>query len=411
MIKIRSISSYSCIGPRPNQEDYIIAPTDNSSRVFILCDGMGGHGHGEVASKTVADSVYGYLTELNPIEYTEENLQDAVDFALKELITADVFDDEKAMGTTLVVMAVNKMNVLIGHIGDSRCYLFSADGLKKYRSKDHSKVQEAVDAEILTEDEAWSSPQKNILTRCITSKQVSISIEIDKLSIEDNDCILLCSDGITDALRDSQIQSIVIGRSTDEAADIIKTECEISSRDNYSLILISLSQDESNYDEIPAMNNNACVKCNDHCDSRFKYCSYCGKELASNAKFCPVCGQPCIGYQVNNNFVSEQHTIEKPFSKWIKIINPIWILAGGVILGALVSGAVISCIDNAEEVHSNDDNAIPLNNRGMTEIDMTSFISDVCYLDSVNAPNDTILTKQGLLKEYESFLKKLHQDH
>lgn len=411
MIKIKTISSYSCIGPRPNQEDYIIAPADNSTRVFVLCDGMGGHGHGEVASKTIADSVYGYLTELNPIEYTEENLQNAVDFALKELVAADIYDDEKAMGTTFVVIVINRMNVLVGHIGDSRCYQFSSDGLKKFRSRDHSKVQEAVDAEILTDEEAWSSPKKNILTRCITSKQNSITVEIDKLSIEDNDCIMLCSDGVTDALKDSQIQSIIIGRSSDEAANIIKTECELSSRDNFSLILISFSQDEPNFDKNTSEISDAKEKYNELCIGEIKFCPHCGQKLSSNAKFCPVCGGACINQEADNDSMSHQPTIEKSFSKWIQNISPIWLIAGGALLGAIVSGAIISCFDNTPEAHSNIDPTLPLNNSGLSENDMTTFISEVCNVDTVNAPNDTILTKQVLQNEYDSFVEKFHQNH
>lgn len=395
--------SYSCAGPRPNQEDYIIAPSDNSSRIFVLCDGMGGHGHGEVASKTIANAVHKYLTELNSIEYTAENLQDAIDFALKQLSVADVYEDEKAMGTTIVVIAINRMNVLVGHIGDSRCYLFSEDGVKKFRSKDHSMVQEAVDAEILTEEEAWNNPRKNILTRCITSKQENVAIEVDKLKIEDNDRIMLCSDGVTDALKDSQIQSIIIGRSSEDAADIIKTECEISSRDNFSLILITLSQDENNIEnQISLPSDNTIEHHNDNSIEVF------GKEMETNTNFCPDNEFESKQQIPDKSVRTESSTPENSIMGRIRRINPIWVFIGGVILGCIISGVAVSHFNKPVEAKQLPPKT-PTKTDDLPEPEVTSFILRKCSMDLLNAPSDTLLSKRALQKEYELFLKKIHQ--
>lgn len=411
MIRINDIISYSCSGPRPNQEDYVIAPSDNSSRIFVLCDGMGGHGHGEVASKTVADSVCHYLEELNAAEYSEENLQDAVDFALKELISADIYDDEKSMGTTLVVVVVNRMNVLVGHIGDSRCYQFSEDGLKKFRSKDHSKVQEAVDAEILTEEEAWSNPKKNLLTRCITSKLTSVELEIDKLRIENNDCVMLCSDGVTDALKDSQIQSIIVGRSLEDAADIIKTECEISSHDNFSLILISFSQDEVNHDETvtdPDSHNDSGINESESVTTVGK-CPHCGRDLAENAKFCPACGLACSPrHTLSDADISNSGPVSA-FKNWIKDINPLWVLGAGILIGGVISGVVVSCSE-APETHGVEPVSVPaIGENVIPESELNSFMAGICGIDTVNTSNDTLISKQMLSDEYQDFLNEIHE--
>lgn len=407
MITIKSISAFSCTGSRPNQEDYIIAPTDTSERIFVLCDGMGGHGHGEIASKTIAVSVHNYLRELNPAEYTANDFQNAVDFALKELVSADTYHDEKAMGTTLVVVAINRMNVLVGHIGDSRCYQFSENGVKKFRSRDHSRVQEAVDAEILTEEEAWSNPNKNILTRCITAKQSSVEIEIDVLQIEDNDCIMLCSDGVTDALRDSQIQSVIVGRPVEDAAEIIKGECEISSHDNFSLILISFSQNEKNPDpsarsvvneknDIPAINN--------------KYCPHCGAALSGIAIFCPSCGLSFTQKQVQNSHSDNYTGQEVTFFSRIKNLNPFWFLAGGIFIGCAISAIIFP-----HSVHSNaqadEAEIIPINDEPKVfESDLNDFMTGMYGIDSINNPNDTVISKQVLQDEYHTFLNKIHKN-
>lgn len=254
MIRIESTAAFACPGPRENQEDFIYpADINGSERIFVLCDGMGGHGHGEVASRTVATAVYEQLKSLgNCGDYTPAQLQQAVDLAQQRLNEADVYDDARKMGTTLVVVALNRMEVLVGHIGDSRCYQFSRDGELKFQTKDHSKVQEAVDAEILTEEEAWSNPMKNLLTRCIMAGNASATLDVDTLRVADGDLLLLCSDGVTDAMRRKQLQALVIDRATAEIAEMVKTECTCSSHDNFSAIFLRLEQDEEYPAHAPA---------------------------------------------------------------------------------------------------------------------------------------------------------------
>lgn len=244
MIRVISKCGLSDKGIRENNEDYILY--QDNSRIFVLCDGMGGHGHGEVASKVVSESVFNYLVALNKDEYTVADLQDALDYSLSQLNIENTFDDDKQMGTTLVLVVINKMNVLVGHVGDSRCYLFDKYCQTKFRTKDHSKVQEAVDAEILTEEEAINSPYKNIITRCVIAGNDHVDIEVDELIVEDEDRLLLCTDGVMDALRDTEIQNILMNRSSEDVLEMIKYECASKSKDNFSLIILDLSQDEVN---------------------------------------------------------------------------------------------------------------------------------------------------------------------
>lgn len=251
MIRVEEVASGHGKGPRSNQEDYVIAPGGISPRVFVLCDGMGGHGHGEVASKTVAEEVFRCLKAHGEGDYTPQDLQDAVDLSLRQLKGADIYKDEKAMGTTLVVAVVNKENVLIGHIGDSRCYQFASDGNIIFRSRDHSMVQVAVDAEIMTEEEAWNSPRKNLITRCITSSASDVKIDVDTLEIGDEDTLLICSDGVSDTLRDAQISEIVCERDPIDIVERIKNECEERAQDNFSLIAILFSSSRKSTDGVP----------------------------------------------------------------------------------------------------------------------------------------------------------------
>ena len=246
MISISDINGFSKKGIRENNEDYIIYSTDfilpTQTRVIVLCDGMGGHGHGEVASKIVAESVFETLAHSSK-EFSADDLQYALDNALITLNNVDTYNDSKKMGTTLVVAVINNKNVLVGHVGDSRCYLFDENCIKKFRTKDHSKVAEAVEAEILTEEEAINNPYKNVLTRCVIAGKTDVKIEVDRLDIKDKDRLLLCSDGVIDAIRDEELSEILVNRNINDALALIDSKCQMKSHDNYSVIIADLKND------------------------------------------------------------------------------------------------------------------------------------------------------------------------
>lgn len=248
MISIVDIKGVSKKGTRENNEDYIVYSSDSISptqtRVIVLCDGMGGHGHGEVASKIVADSVFATLSNQSKV-FSQDDLQHALDNALIALNNADHFQDDKKMGTTLVVVVINPGNVLVGHVGDSRCYLFDENSIRKFRTTDHSKVAEAVEAEILTEEEAINSQYKNILTRSIMSGKNDVKIDIHTLEVSDKDRLLLCTDGVVGALRDDELAKILVNRSVEEALSMIDYECKNKSHDNYSAIIVDLHKEQS----------------------------------------------------------------------------------------------------------------------------------------------------------------------
>lgn len=408
MVRITNLSSFSCLGTRSNQEDYIIASLEESNRIFILCDGMGGHRHGEIASKTIAEAVFSYLKELNPGEYEPVNLQEAVDYASGILSQNYNSDVEKPMGTTLVVVAINKMSVLIGHIGDSRCYKFDKDANIVFRTKDHSKVQEAVDAEILTEEEAWGNPHKNILTRCLMAGKTDVKIDVDTMDIEDGDTLLLCSDGVTDALKDKQIRSILMNRSIDDAAELINTECEINSHDNYSGIIISLSQDEPNIPKRKETTSNI----GNHPEQELNgmsICHYCGNRISKNSQFCPSCGKRAASADSHTSFpvnsISDKFIKPINYKQLIKKYSPILYTASGIVIGFL-SAWGIGVLDSPEPIVIN---PVHPNENDFNEHQFSGFINDVCRIDGINH-TDSILQKDSLQIQYQEFLQNIHKN-
>lgn len=419
MIHINSIAGFSKQGSRKNNEDYILYREKDSpdSRFIILCDGMGGHGHGEVASQTVAEATFDYLKGLAKSEYEAEDLQDAINVALSTLTSVDTFDDEKAMGTTIVVVVVNRMNVLVGHIGDSRCYLFDENGLKKFRTKDHSKVAEAIEAEILTEEEAFTNSHKNILTRCIISGKQDVTIDVDILTIESNDRMLLCSDGLNDAMRDSEIASCLINRSSDDALEILDSECAAKSHDNYSIILVDFTQDEINQpnsDRVSAVTGN--LQSDDN--ERYVCCPICHQKNGMEASFCAKCGARLHQDAVDKHepeLVSNKKKKATPKEMLVKtiadIIKPFLFVVFGVAIGIgyyTINDAIHQKKQTAEEAKSQ---LYGISQKQKFENASVAFITAICRLDSAKTMNDSILYKDSVISLYLKFCEDYNKAH
>jgi len=197
MIKITNKEQFSDKGIRENNEDFIAS----ANNCFIVCDGMGGHGHGEVASQTVAESLYYFFQEL-PAPAEKNNLQAALNYAIERLNEQDIYGDtDRKMGTTVVLAALTESSVLVGHVGDSRLYHIRPNVGLLFCTKDHSQVQEWLNNEIITEEEARVHPKRNLITRCVQPHSLKpIELEINELDdILSGDYFFLCTDGVIDA--------------------------------------------------------------------------------------------------------------------------------------------------------------------------------------------------------------------
>ena len=397
MIEIKSIGGFSKKGKRDNNEDYILFKEIGSyeNRVIVLCDGMGGHGHGEVASQTVADCVFEFLKCLKKEQFEAQDLQDALDAALTTLTSVDIYDDKKSMGTTLVVVAINRMNILVGHVGDSRCYLFDENGLIKFRTKDHSKVAEAIEAEILTPEEAFVNPHKNLLTRCVMSGKNHVMIDVNELKIEDNYRMLLCSDGVTDAIRDKEIEECLIDRDVQGALEIIDSICNEKSKDNYSAILLDFSQSEENHtiiDEKKVSKDtkqeneaNCCLACGETNDSSARFCRKCGTELRE--KDAP----PRINIKNRSKGIIMVQLLKKAFPLLFVLIGALLMVGYYKVTNYIEGEKIISEIASQQ--------AKDIYRKQLFDI----FIFDLCSSDSTGLKNDSVLRKDTIMSLYNKF--------
>lgn len=178
-IKLSSSYSFLAIGQKGNQEDSLWPESScvNPS-VLILCDGMGGHKNGEVASRCVVDTLNNELCALPevPMAKAETIINNALKKVYDALNDLDTNDGTgKTMGTTLVLAIKCIDGLLVAHIGDSRMYLFRKGKGIVFRTRDHSVVSELVACGEMTEAEARVSPLKNRITRAIQPHQDSLT--------------------------------------------------------------------------------------------------------------------------------------------------------------------------------------------------------------------------------------------
>ena len=192
---------------RPNNEDALL--DDIGIALFAVADGMGGHAAGEVASRIAVDAVAREAAAgRKPRANAADPLVRAFTLANREIRRKGRAEPEKrGMGTTLSVLSGNtgSSRGVIVHVGDSRVYRARSGRLEQL-TRDHTWVQERVDAGVLTPEQARTHPYASILTRVLGTEERLIP-DVFALDIEPGDVFLLCSDGLTGMVSDAEIES------------------------------------------------------------------------------------------------------------------------------------------------------------------------------------------------------------
>ena len=229
---------------RENNEDSVIF--DESTGVGILADGMGGYNAGEVASGMATEFINSemarWLTEAGRQAGPREihrALEICVDNA--NLAIFNAANDNalySGMGTTLVVGVFHGETLLVGHIGDSRCYRMRRGEFVQI-TKDHSLLQEQIDAGLLTPEQAATSLNKNLVTRALGVDE-SVMLEINDHMVEAGDLYLMCSDGLSDMVQDAEIAKILEMPVSlaQRAQSLIDAANAHGGRDNITVLLV-----------------------------------------------------------------------------------------------------------------------------------------------------------------------------
>ncbi|MBA3033977.1 MAG: protein phosphatase 2C domain-containing protein [Gammaproteobacteria bacterium] len=254
-----SIYQDSRIGGRANNEDRLGYRYTSDTLIMVLADGMGGHGHGDLAAEAVVRSVIAAFDQqaqprlADPYAFLVAAMADA-HAAIHAQVGMRMLVDQPR--TTCVICIVQDGIAIWAHAGDSRLYVLRRGRLLT-RTRDHSRVQALIDDGLLAEDEARCHPARNILTGCLGGDQTPRFDLSRKTPLMSGDVVLLCSDGVWAPLDDDQPLVALSDRDAIKAAPEMLNRVESAAgpgRDNLSLIVMVWA-DSSRTDSAPATPN------------------------------------------------------------------------------------------------------------------------------------------------------------
>lgn len=273
------------LGQRANQEDNIYPQLGRATvadRLFLVCDGMGGHERGEVASSIVCQAIPQYFQQagISPDKgLSDDDLRSAIEYAFQQLDRADD-GAMKKMGTTLTLLYMHRAGITCAHIGDSRIYHIRPISSPKigeagrglngggllFQSRDHSLVYDLYQAGEITFDEMRTSPQKNVITRAMQpgeDNRVRADI-VHITNVQPGDYFYLCTDGMLEEMENDELVNILSSNQTDEAKRQHFIEATKNNHDNHSAYIIHVKEvmqevgDENNLDDEGTSRFNAC---------------------------------------------------------------------------------------------------------------------------------------------------------
>ena len=234
-----------------NEDNLLI---DSDVNLYAVCDGMGGHNAGEVASKMAIETLHAFITKsqgeekditwpygLEPhLSFEANRLKTAIKLANKRIFkAADNREDYTGMGTTLVAALVNDSMLTVGNAGDSRVYMVR-EGKLSQLTRDDSWVSAAWAEGILSTAEIDRHPLRNVITKAVGAK-ADIELETSEHTLAAGDIVLLCSDGLHAMITDEQILSLLhpLPGSLEKTADVlIEAANEAGGKDNVSVVLL-----------------------------------------------------------------------------------------------------------------------------------------------------------------------------
>jgi len=237
-----------------NEDNFLMDPETN---LYAVCDGMGGHNAGEVASQMAIETLGSFIQKSHKekeitwpygldvnLSFDGNRLKTALKLANKKVYkAADNREDYTGMGTTAVAALISEKTATLGSAGDSRVYLVRNGELKQL-TRDDSWVSAAWAEGILSSDEIEKHPLKNVITKAVGAKD-TIDIEVVEHQLASGDLLMLCSDGLHAMINDEQIKKVLspVPESLDEAAaKLIAAANEAGGKDNVTVVLLRYTE-------------------------------------------------------------------------------------------------------------------------------------------------------------------------
>ncbi|MGQ0637373.1 MAG: PP2C family protein-serine/threonine phosphatase [Planctomycetaceae bacterium] len=228
---------------RENNEDRCL--TDSAGRFFLVADGMGGQCAGEKASEMAVELIPRRLDQLIDFSRDEgarvvQGIDEAVSLANGEIMALSELDpDYHNMGTTIALVVRAGRRFYVAGVGDSPVYLLRRGRLQKL-TQDHSLTQALLDAGTITAEEAARHRYRNVLYRYLGTKEGGSGAKAQALDVEPGDRLILCSDGATDGLMETELGELLAGHSDPQhaAQAIVDAALNAGSRDNVTCVAV-----------------------------------------------------------------------------------------------------------------------------------------------------------------------------
>ena len=223
-----------------NQDAFSFGSFDDGNCWAVVCDGMGGVSGGQVASEICVEKVSEAIKRSYRKGITVSSAKNLLTTAINAANSA-VFKEAqenielKGMGTTVVAVLVLGSIAVVAHVGDSRAYLIN-DEINQI-TKDHSYVQLLIDTGKITEEEAKVHPDRNVITRAVGIEHV-VDVEIDIVDINDNDKLLICTDGLNGYVPDADILKIIKEYGDSSTEKLVETANNAGGRDNVTVVML-----------------------------------------------------------------------------------------------------------------------------------------------------------------------------
>ena len=279
------------LGRRDNQEDSIYPKEDKASvsdRLFMVCDGMGGHANSEVASQMVCDMVSDYLLSTHWADgiLSDVIIQNALTEVQEKL---NSFDDGsmKQMGTTFTLLCLHRGGATMAHIGDSRLYhIRPIERRILYKSRDHSLAYDLFLSGEITKEQMATFDRKNVITKAImpgSERQLKADI-VHTTDIEPGDVFYLCSDGMLEQMDDAELVDFFSSGKFDNNKRQALIESTKNNKDNHSAWIVCIADVQLEKMDGQQPNNEETSKSNaamlEYEDATFKSKSWLSKLLS-----------------------------------------------------------------------------------------------------------------------------------
>ncbi|MCA1030022.1 Stp1/IreP family PP2C-type Ser/Thr phosphatase [Bacillus timonensis] len=227
-----------------NEDSCGVYYNHDGDMLAIVADGMGGHKAGDVASQMTVETLQSYWVQsssINSPEIGEKWLQEHIKKVNEKLLKhSQENPDCNGMGTTLVCAIVTPTFTTTAHIGDSRIYLLNSIGFKQI-TDDHTLVNELVKSGHISKEDAEYHPRKNVILRALGSE--GIEVDINTIILEDDDMIVLCSDGLSNKVDDQLIHEELKSNVSlqEQAKNLVQQANDNGGEDNITLLIIKFS--------------------------------------------------------------------------------------------------------------------------------------------------------------------------